>query len=186
MDLYGSYTSPFVRHCRIALLESGLPFEFHETDYTVSAQKSPSKKVPFLQDDAVKLFDSASILRHIRTRAHQPFMATTEEYDQFLLVNTSLDALVNLFLLGKEGVTPENNGYLARQKARVDSSLAHLNSLPLPSTLPLNDAQLRLACYLGWIRFRDLIDLQPYPNLVQLLTLADTHAAFAETAPPSA
>lgn len=186
MDLYGSYTSPFVRHCRIALLESGLSFEFHETDYSTSAQKSPSKKVPFLQDGAIALYDSASIVRHIRTRAGQSFMASIEEYDQFLMVNTSLDALVNIFLLGKEGVTPENNAYLARQQARVESSLAHLNDLTVPAELPLNDAQLRLACYLGWVRFRNLMDLQKYPQLLRLLTLADGYPAFNDTAPPSA
>ena len=37
MKLYGSYTSPFVRHCRIVLLETQQSCEFIETDQTSSA-----------------------------------------------------------------------------------------------------------------------------------------------------
>jgi len=43
LELYGSYTSPFVRHCRIALLESGLAFTFVETDQVSSAKLSPTQ-----------------------------------------------------------------------------------------------------------------------------------------------
>ena len=48
MELFGSYTSPFVRHCRIALLETKTKFSFTETDFETSAKLSPAKKVPFL------------------------------------------------------------------------------------------------------------------------------------------
>ena len=50
MKLYGSFTSPFARHCRIVLLETGQACDFVETDYAASAAASPAKKVPFLQD----------------------------------------------------------------------------------------------------------------------------------------
>ena len=41
MKLYGSYTSPFVRHVRIALLETQQAFEFIETDQAGSSAQSP-------------------------------------------------------------------------------------------------------------------------------------------------
>ena len=60
MKIYGSFTSPFVRHCRIVLLETGLTCEFIEVDATQSAQISPTKKVPLLVD--------GDILRDTRKR----------------------------------------------------------------------------------------------------------------------
>lgn len=47
MELYGSYTSPFVRHCRIALLQTQQDCQFIETDAQQSATLSPTKKVPY-------------------------------------------------------------------------------------------------------------------------------------------
>lgn len=47
MELFGSYTSPFVRHCRIALLETKTKFSFTETDFETSAKLSPAKRFPF-------------------------------------------------------------------------------------------------------------------------------------------
>jgi glutathione S-transferase len=75
MKLYGSYTSPFVRHCRIALIETGLAFDFIETDQTGSAAKSPTKRVPFLEDGNIFLTDSSSILKHIREKTGHTFFA---------------------------------------------------------------------------------------------------------------
>lgn len=75
MQLFGSYTSPFVRHCRIALIETGLDCEFVETDYAESARRSPTKKVPYLQDKDVMLFDSCSILKYLREKAGGTFFS---------------------------------------------------------------------------------------------------------------
>ena len=41
-------------------------FEFIETDQSQSAELSPTKKVPFLQDGDIVLSDSSSILKYIR------------------------------------------------------------------------------------------------------------------------
>ena len=74
MKLYGNSPSPFVRHCRIALLESGLDFEFiHDIDYQMSKKLSPTQKIPFLEygeAGATKMLtDSTSILRYVREQA---------------------------------------------------------------------------------------------------------------------
>ena len=60
MQLYGSYTSPFVRHCRIALAQAGISFDLVETDGAQSARLSPTSKVPFLKGDGISLTDSTS------------------------------------------------------------------------------------------------------------------------------
>ena len=182
--LYGSYTSPFVRHCRIALLESGLDFELIETDNKASAQQSPTQKVPFLQDGGLALTDSTSIVKYIREKSGQPYFADIAEYDAFCLVNTSLDACVNLFFLERDGIEAEQSGYLQRQRARVDSTLAELNQMPLPSSAPYGDMALRLACYLAWGLYRQRIALEAYPSLEEFLQQINDYPAFAQTAPP--
>ena len=108
MKLYGSYTSPFVRHCRIALLETGLACEFIETDQAGSAAKSPTKRVPFLEDGDVFLTDSSSILKHIREKAGTAFLSSASELDLFAMVNTALDATVNLFFLERDHLPPKH------------------------------------------------------------------------------
>ena len=184
MKLYGSYTSPYVRHCRIVIMETGLLCTFIETDYAASAQGSPTKRVPYLHDGPVALTDSASIIKHLRKRAGQAFLPDVAEYDRFCMANTGLDATVNLFLLERDGVTPEQSIYLARQSQRIASTLAELDKLPLPTQAPYSDAELRLACYLGWGLFRQRITLEPYPNLARFLNDIDQYEPFRTTAPP--
>ncbi|MEC9318540.1 MAG: glutathione S-transferase N-terminal domain-containing protein [Pseudomonadota bacterium] len=68
MELFGSYTSPYVRHCRIAFKETGLAYSFTETDHDMSAKLSPAKKVPFLHHNDLRFFDSSSILKYVREK----------------------------------------------------------------------------------------------------------------------
>lgn len=192
MQLHGSYTSPFVRHCRIALLEGNLDCEFIETDLVGSAQGSPIKKVPFLRDGELMLTDSSSILMHLRAKAGGAFFTDVRDYDLFCLVNTVMDATVNLFFLERDDkLGPEQSSYLMRQQARVSSGLVELNNRNWPTSLrrgsrPLTDGELRLACYLAWGLFRKRLSLDEFPALTVLLTLACEHRPFVETAPPGA
>lgn len=128
MKLYGSFTSPFVRHCRIALLEANLACEFIETDAAASAVKSPTKKVPFFEDGAIALSDSSSILKYLREINGGTFCADAREYDQLCLVNTLMEAAINLFFLERDGITPTQSAYLTRHSARIESGLAELKT----------------------------------------------------------
>jgi glutathione S-transferase len=184
MKLYGSFTSPFVRHVRIVLLETGLPCEFIETDQAGSAAQSPTKRVPFLQDGDMFLTDSSSIIKYLREQAGQEFCRTAKELDEFCLVNTALDTTVNLFFLKRDGVDVQSIPYLQRQVARIESSLAELNQLFLPERAPYTDAQLRLACYIGWCKFRQQIDFAPYPALESFYGTISVYPPFVATTPP--
>ncbi len=184
MKLYGSYTSPFVRHCRIALLETGIDAEFIETDQANSATKSPTKRVPFLEDTTVNLTDSSSILKYLRELAGQTFLKSVTELDQFCLVNTALDSTVNLFFLERDGVDIKQVEYAKRQAARIETSLAELNELSLPKQPPYNDVHLRLACYLAWGLLRKRITLIPYKNLLAFLEGMNSYSPFTSTQPP--
>lgn len=184
MKLYGSFTSPFVRHVRIVILETGLCCELVETDQAGSAAKSPTKRIPFLEDGDIFLTDSSSIIKYLREKAGQNFCKTAAELDDFCLVNTALDATVNLFFIKRDGVDVSTIPYLQRQAARIHSTLAELNHLALPTTAPYNDAQLRLACYIGWCKLRDQVDFSEFPNLENFYNYALAYPHFEATRPP--
>ncbi|QOC23160.1 glutathione S-transferase [Wenzhouxiangella sp. AB-CW3] len=188
MQLYGSFTSPYVRHCRIALIEGGIEFEFVETDYAASARLTPTRRVPFLKDGNLLLTDSASILRHIRETSRRPFLQTVEQADLFAMVNTAMDSTVNLFLLERDGITPAQSPYLQRQADRVQDILNDLNERLLamndqPSQNRLNDALLRLGCFLDWARFRQRIDPARYSALQRFLDQLAPWPPFVATRP---
>jgi glutathione S-transferase len=184
MKLYGSYTSPFVRHCRIVLLETNYTCEFIETDQATSAIKSPTKRVPFLEDGDVFLTDSISILKYLREKAGQAYLPSTEELNQFCIVNTALDTTANLFFLERDGVALQAYEYTRRQSSRIVSSLDEINKLALPEQAPYNDVHLRLACYLGWGLFRNRINIDTHQNLKIFLAGISHYKPFVDTAPP--
>ncbi|GLS90155.1 hypothetical protein GCM10007916_12220 [Psychromonas marina] len=185
MKIYGSYTSPFVRHCRIALLQADIECEFIETDATQSAEISPTKKVPLLVDGDITLTDSSSILRYLREKSGVAYMDDIVDFDLFNMTNTVMDACVNVFFLEKmDEITIEQSSYLTRQNERVLSGLIALNESPIEAQLPLSDGLIRLACFLDWGVYRDRIDLKKLTTLTRLLDIARTDKHFIKTVPP--
>ena len=148
MKLYGSYTSPYVRHCRIALIDEGIEFEFVETDQVSSAEISPTKRVPFLQDGQTRLSDSSSILKYVREQAGKRYLAEIEDFDRFCFANTLMDSAANVFYLEKFGLKADDNAYVQRQNARIEQGLAMMNEWPLLTTDHFSDSQLRIACFI--------------------------------------
>lgn len=183
MKLFGSYTSPFVRHCRIALLQTETEFEFLPTDYAQSAQGSPTQRVPYLQDDGLQLHDSSSILKYIRQQAEQPFCATVESFDCYCLVNAALDSTVNLFLLENSGVDIHNNDYTKRQASRIQTCLDALEARAAEG-MEWDDAGIRLACFIDWASFRKRLSFDTYPALQEWLQKANQDRIFSATKPP--
>ena len=187
MDLFGSYTSPYVRHCRIALAQLGQSFTFIETNNDMSANGSPTKRVPYLRDGDRFLTDSSTILQHARRKAGQAFLADIDDAERFYLANTALEATVNIFQLEKDGILPAQSAYLQRQGARAQTVLEKLDAdKPEIGGPPTSDSILRLACFIGWALFRKRIDLGPYPNLTKFFESAQRIPHFKETAPPAA
>jgi len=185
MKLYGSYTSPFVRHCRIVLLETGQACEFIETDQAGSAAQSPTQRVPFLQDGDIFLTDSSSIIKYLREKSGQTFCKSAQELDQLCLANTALEACVNLFFLERDGVAIAQVPYLQRQAARVKTTVKELDQLSLPMQAPYNDAQLRLACFIGWAKFRKRVDFSGFDNLEKFYQGVLAYKPFTATMPPA-
>lgn len=185
MKLYGSYTSPFVRHCRVALAQGGHDFEFVETDYDMSAAMSPTSKVPFLSDGDITLTDSSSIVKYAREKSGSAFLSGLEEFELFAMTNTIIDATINLFLLENNGFGPDQIPYLQRQQDRIDSGIVELNDRINVSKGISDDSNLRCACYIDWAIFRNRVDFSQQTNLLALLEEANQESVFSETAPPT-
>lgn len=186
IQLYGTYTSPYVRHCRIALAETGQNYELIETDYAQSARLAPAKRVPFLKADDRALNDSLSILKFIRESAGQAFLPDIDDCDLFALTNTALDTAINLFLLEKDGLTAAQGGYLGRQEKRLHDILDALNrrvrAVPA-KTGGFTDGELRLGCFLEWALFRERIALIDHMELAAFLERMKEYPEFANTTP---
>ena len=184
MKLHGSYTSPFVRHCRIALMQEGVDFDFVETDHAMSAETSPAAKVPFLADGDLLLTDSSSILKYVREKSGGSFLADLDDYENFALTNTVLDSMINVFLLESEGFGADKIQYVGRQKNRISSGLKTLNQRVDPARGITTDSALRCACFIDWALFRKRMTLDGLDNLRDLLAVANEEEVFAATAPP--
>jgi len=188
MKLHGSYTSPFVRHCRVALAQEGIAFDFVEVDHAVSAAQSPVAKMPYLTDFAGDdmLTDSSSIVKYARESGGGRFLAELADFETFALANTVADSMINVFLLETEGFDADKIRYIGRQQKRIGGGLNALNERVAGAGIR-QDGALRCACMLDWALFRGRIDgLDAYPNLRALLDAANAQAVFADTAPPPA
>ncbi len=184
MKLFGSYTSPFARHVRIALSESQLPFEFIETSFDDSAEQSPTKKVPFLKDGNITLSDSTSILRYIREKSGVLFLTDIMQLELYCLINTLADSTINLVILEKNGLDTQTNTYCIRQAARIQDGLDNLNHRQLSKDNMDIDSYWRLACFLDYGLFRNAFDLKGRQHLQALLDNARLDSLFKLTEPP--
>jgi len=188
LTLYGSFTSPYVRHCRIALLETGLECQFSEADTNISARLSPMQKVPFLSyknnNSDFVISDSAAIIKLIREQKGNSFMSSVEEFNLFCAANTLLDTALNLFFLEKDGIISKESSYIQRQESRIQSALLEFEKLNLPRSYPFNDFHLRLACALDWSLYRKRFSLEKFPNLYFFLESIRDYSVFFDTQPP--
>ena len=199
MILYGSYTSPFVRHTRIALIESGLDFRFQQANINDAAKASPSMKLPYLEDGDLLLTDSTVIIRHVRDTSGQPYLPTVTDHQLFCLATHVLDSAISLMYMhivdglkatdiSSTALTPGSGNTANRHQARVESGLAELNTIAKhlnerASDQPYTDGELRLACLLSWGLFRRRIDISEHRHLQNFLSTIEQYAVFNDTAP---
>ena len=186
MKLFGSLTSPYVRHCRIALMQSGVDWEMVELDiHSTTEPGTPTLRVPFLEDRGLKLTDSTSIVKYVREKSGQVFIPDELDMDRYCLANTLMDAAINLFLLQRSGLDIDANVYTRRQKLRVERILEELDSAPLPESGKLGDADYRVAVGVAWGVFRNRFSIDAHKNLQRLLEIAGDDPVFVATAPPA-
>ena len=195
MKLYGVRTSPYVRHARVALAESGLSWQFEQvTPDTINL--SPTLRVSFLIDGNLTLTDSAVIVRYAREQSGQAFLPSVGDHELFALATSILDTTVNLYLLnigdsaalaevatGTSAIGFNPRTYYERQQERIVAGVRGLDQFELDASAPFTDGHIRLACLLDWASYRETIDLLGLNKLNDFLTRMREWPTFAETAP---
>ena len=195
MKLYGVRTSPYVRHARVALAQSGLDWELEQVTLDTIGQ-SPTLRVPFLTDGKLTLSDSSVIVRYVREQSGQSYLATIADHELFAVATSVLDTAVNVYLMNigdsadlaevptgtsTTGFDPKT--YFERQQERITVGIQELERCQLSFSQPYTDGEIRLACLLDWAAYRDTIDLSGKDNLCRFLAEIRMWPPFAETAP---
>lgn len=194
--LYGSYTSPYVRRVRIVAEELGLPYEQVDTvpaeGQAELRERSPIWKVPVAEIDGQLVLDSHVITELLLDRYGQGKLAPLaiddlEARNAISIIDGALDALINAFYLEKEGVTFEQAPYLKKQRERAASALAwldqHTHGLFVTSKKQLGLPEIALGTALGWIRFRNVCDVEQYQQLMRCFEALEQRKSFIHTAP---
>lgn len=209
VQVIGSYTSPFVRKVRVALLEHGLPFEVREeTPYTVDTpvrDVNPLVKVPaFVDADGENWFDSSLILAVLETRKAadgislipQDPIAQLHVRRLETLADGIGDAGVLIFFEKKRDDSEQSPSWIARQQEKIDNGMAfferHLEARPGRPYLHdfdggrgLSSADIALVCVLEWYTLRFNADWRMhYPRLADYARLMGERKSFVTTRPP--
>jgi glutathione S-transferase len=177
MILLGTTTSPYTRKVRILLAASGQAHQFLDTrteeGAAVSARAAPLGKIPVLvrEPPEAPLPDSSLIARWIWRTGEPALRAAGWDLDPTnlddgalqVLVEGALDAAINHRYLRLDGF-PEN-GYIAKQRQRVERTLAWLDARAVRLGRPYSGSMLSLGCALDWLAFRDVTDLGRWPQL---------------------
>ncbi|MEE8433836.1 MAG: glutathione S-transferase family protein [bacterium] len=145
--LHATNTSPFGRQVRIVLAEKALDYGQDQTlalerDAKTFGRVNPALRVPVLEDDGKTIFDTRIIIEYLLAAypeaggsdphgSEDPPLAPTmtrpgEHLDDAMVLAALiglLDTAVNLFALGRNGVTEEQAPYLGRHKERITASL---------------------------------------------------------------
>jgi glutathione S-transferase len=188
MKLFGSGPSPFVR--RIRMLLADRPFEFvtlnifEQQDRAVLIQHNPARKVPMLQDGDQVIFDSNVIYRYLAAKFGFPTLTWAEE-NQLTLINAVNDSLVELLLCQRSGFdTKDDKLFFKLQHERIQAILPQLDQDVASGKFSnWNFVSISLYALIDWMLFRELVDLTPYPALLQYLKQFADQPAVKTTDP---
>jgi glutathione S-transferase len=199
LRLYGTLTSPYVRRVRVVALELGIEHALIETasEAGLATLRSitPIWKVPVAEFDGVTLFDSA-VINEALIAAHGPGPLAdqdprdTELCNVMTVIDGVLDSLINVFYLGRDGVTPATASYLQKHLERAASGAQWLDERVLDGqwlteARRFGLAEIALTTTLGWMRFRDTYPIERHPALVACFDQHSARASMRATLPPS-
>lgn len=169
--LIGSFTSPYVRKMRLLLHGKNVEFkainylEKADSDYLKSV--NPINQIPIFIDGDQKIYDSRVIFNYLAKKEGWKAL-TIEEENILSAIDAAMDSAINLFSLRRGGLDLNGtNPYVDRQKERTPLILNHLT--PWVKTLTpekdWNFLTMSLFSFLYWGVFRDIIDLNPHPEM---------------------
>lgn len=165
MKLYGSTTSPYVRRIRILLSQTAHEFInlniFEGEGRATLASKSPTMKVPCLEDDDQIVFDSRVIQRYLSAKFQYAPLSWDEE-NQLTLIDAVNDSFVSLFMLKRSQIQADQDALFIRmQKDRITASLKALNEqVAQREFAQWNYPAICLYTLIDWIEFRELHKLE--------------------------
>ena len=168
MRLLSSPASPFVRKCRVVLLETGQD-DVAVVDVMASPMggdaalnaANPSGKIPALvREDGPAIYDSRIICRFLDARAGAGLYPEARLWDVLSLeanADAVMDAAVGMTYEKRfrEGPGLVWDEWLDRQWDKVTRSLDALEARSMPLLEgPLNAAQIAVGCALGYLDLR--------------------------------
>jgi glutathione S-transferase len=200
MKLIGSTTSPYVRKVRIVLAEKRMECEFVKEDVwapdATIGQKNPLGKVPVLVlDDNTHIYDSRVIVEYLDARAPTSKLIPDDNRDRAevktweALADGTNDAAVAMILEAKRDSKLQLQGWIDRQRAKVDRALAEM-SRALGKNVWCHGKSFSLAdvatgVALGYLSFRfpQIEWKEQYPNLLSHYNKLMERDSFKNTAP---
>ena len=181
LKLYGTTTSPYTRKIRVLARAAGLEVTFVDTrtdeGAAALARVAPLGKVPVVELPADPtphvLPDSGLIAAWLWTR-HAPELRAAGfavaqddvwvERALLVVIEGALDAAINRFYMLRDKLP--DAGYVTRQRDRVATALAWLDTRMPVFARPVSAPALSLGCALDWMAFRAATDLSRFPRLV--------------------
>lgn len=190
--LIGSQRSPFVRICRMLMIQNGIDFHFqvlnfvdNKKDAEALSKETPINRVPILIDGDQKVFDSRVIVNHL-TKKHGLRPLTLDEENIVSSIYSCMDTGVTLFLLKKDGFDTNAPGFfLSRQRERIPRNLEYLTPWThrLDSSRPgdWNYPSMSLFSFLYWAEARELLKLKDYPEMAAFMERFKSAPGVQET-----
>lgn len=199
MKLVASKTSPYARKVRVLLAEKHLDFEFVEENVwspeTMVPSVNPLGKVPVLVlDDGLCLYDSRVIAEYLDALG-APALIPAPGMERILvrrdeaLGDGIADAGIAIFLEGKRDPARQDGAWIARQRSKIDRSIAALASglggKPYLRGTQATLGDIACACALLWLEFRlpAIAWRAGHANLATWIATMEARPAFAVTRP---
>ncbi|MDF3126576.1 glutathione S-transferase family protein [Rheinheimera sp. 1928-s] len=188
MQLLGSVASPFVRRLRLVL--AGQPYQFMALNIfesegrSVLVKHNPARKVPVLVDGEQVVFDSGVIYRYLAQKLNLTPLSWDQE-NSLTTINACTDSLVELLLCTRSGFdVSEDKLFFNLQHERIQATLEALEQQIKAGQFGQWDyTAMSLYTLVDWILFRDLVDLKPFPVLLQFRSEHLKQPMVAETDP---
>ncbi len=186
--LYSTPTSPFAR--RVRLLMEPLKYDVQFVNFFDAeprqeyARITPIRKVPVLDDNGVRIFDSHSIQQHLFKALDLPELSIDEK-NLISVIDSVLDSLVTVMMCKRSGIEVDPDLLIfALQTERVADSLSWLEQQCLSRDLSeWNYITMSLLSMVHWTQFRDLVDYSDYPAILATIAPFEERELVQETTP---
>lgn len=199
MKLYGSFTSPYARKCRIVVNEKSIECEFVEEkpgdSDTRFSQLNPLGKIPVLEvSPELALYDSPIIVEYLDQLAGEPLIplsgqARWDVQRWHALADGIIDAVVARMIETNRPEQYRMDEAIEKQERKIAAALTVINRATRDREFILGDtytmADLSIGVAMEYIDFRYPHDWRDrYPELSFWLASVSVRPAFRKTVPP--